>query len=71
MRYLGQIFIDAGLIGLLAVLAMTQARTAEAGFQSNVTAFEPSHYPTALNKQPSLVQPPAIADLAQATLKCQ
>jgi hypothetical protein len=57
MRYLGQNFIDAGSIWLLAVLAITQAPTAEEGCQSHVTAFEPSHYPTALNKQPSLVQP--------------
>lgn len=67
MRYLGQNFIDAGLIGLLAVPAMAQACIAEVGFPSNVTAFEPRHYPTALNQQPSLVQPLAIADLAQAT----
>ncbi len=59
---LGQIFI-AGLIGLLAVPAMTQARVAEAGSQSDMTAVEPHHYPTTLNQQPSLVQAPAIADL--------
>lgn len=63
MCYLGQNFIDAGSIGLLAVLAITQVPTAEEGFQSDVTGFKPSHYPTVLNKQPSLVQPPAIAFL--------
>jgi hypothetical protein len=63
MRYLDQIFTDAGLIGLLAIPTMTQVRIAEAGFQSNVIAFELGHYPTALYQQPSLVQPPAIADL--------
>jgi uncharacterized protein len=67
MRYLGQIFIGTGLIGLLAIPAMTQARTGEAGFQSNVIAFELSHDSTALNKQSALNQLPAIVDLAQAT----
>lgn len=67
MRYLGQIFIGTGLIGLLTIPAMTQARTDEAGFQSNVIAFELSHDSTALNKQSALNQLPAIIDLAQAT----
>lgn len=67
IRYLGQIFIGTGLIGLLAIPAMTQARTDEAGFQLNVTAVEPSHDSTALNKQPALDRFPAIVDLAQAT----
>ncbi|MGJ5630986.1 nuclear transport factor 2 family protein [Nostoc sp. CALU 1950] len=56
-----------GLIGLLAIPAMTQARTDEAGFQSNGTAVEPSHDSTALNKQPALDQFPALVDLAQVT----
>ncbi|KAM3092064.1 nuclear transport factor 2 family protein [Phormidesmis sp. 146-12] len=67
MHHLGQVLIGAGLIGLLAAPAMTQARTDEAGFQSNVTAFEPSHDSTALNKPPALDQFPALVDLAQAT----
>ncbi len=67
MRYLGQIFIGTGLIGLLAIPAMTQARTDQAGFQSNATAFEPSHDWITLNEQPSLDRFPAIVDLAQAT----
>jgi uncharacterized protein len=67
MHYLRQIFISTGLIGLLAIPAMTQARTDEAGFQSNGTAFEPSHDSTALNNQPALDQFPALVDLAQAT----
>ncbi|NJR63803.1 MAG: nuclear transport factor 2 family protein [Cyanobacteria bacterium CRU_2_1] len=67
MRYLGQIFIGTGLIGLLAIPAMTQARTDEAGFQSNGTAFELSHDSTALNKSPALDRFPALVDLAQAT----
>ena len=62
MRYLDQILTDAGLIGLLAVPTMTQVRIAEAGFQSNVIAFELGHYLAALYQQPS-VQPPAIANL--------
>ncbi|MEA5503949.1 nuclear transport factor 2 family protein [Halotia wernerae UHCC 0503] len=67
MRYSGQIFIEVGLIGLLAIPAMMQARTAKADVRSNVTAFESSDYSTALNQQSSLVQPSAIADLSQAT----
>jgi uncharacterized protein len=67
MHYLRQIFISTGLIGLLAIPAMTQARTDEAGFQANGTAFEPSHDSTALNNQPALDQFPALVDLAQAT----
>ncbi|MBW4661790.1 MAG: nuclear transport factor 2 family protein [Drouetiella hepatica Uher 2000/2452] len=67
IRYLSQIFIGTGLIGLLAIPVMTQARTNEADFQSNGTAFEPSHDSTALHNQPALDQFPAIADLAQAT----
>ncbi|NJL36803.1 MAG: nuclear transport factor 2 family protein [Leptolyngbyaceae cyanobacterium SM1_4_3] len=67
MRYLGQIFIGTGLIGLLAIPAMTQARTDKAGFQSNVIAFEPSRDSTALNKQPALDQFPVLVDLAQTT----
>ncbi|MBF2084145.1 nuclear transport factor 2 family protein [Thermoleptolyngbya sp. C42_A2020_037] len=67
MRRLDQVLIGMGLIGLLAVPAMTQARTDEAGLQSNETAFEPRHDSTALNQQPALDQFPAIADLAQAT----
>lgn len=51
MRHLSQIFIGTGLIGLLAIPATTQARTEEAGFHSNVTAFEL----------------PALVNLAQAT----
>jgi hypothetical protein len=70
MRYLGQIFIRTGLIGLLAIPAMTQARTDEAGFQSNATAFELSHDSTALNKQLALDRFPAIVDLSQATNQC-
>ncbi|MFS0514939.1 nuclear transport factor 2 family protein [Nostoc sp. UIC 10607] len=66
MRYLSQIFTGAGLIGLLAIPVMMQAR-AKAEIQSNVTAFESSDYSTALNQQSSLVQPSAIADLSQAT----
>ncbi|MFN6516820.1 MAG: nuclear transport factor 2 family protein [Nostoc sp. CreGUA01] len=66
MRYSGQIFIAAGLIGLLAIPVMMQAR-AKAEIQSNVTAFESSDYSTALNQQSFLVQPSAIADLSQAT----
>ncbi|KAM3094375.1 nuclear transport factor 2 family protein [Phormidesmis sp. 146-12] len=67
MRYLSQIFIGTGLIGLLAIPAMTQARTDEAGFQSNGTAFEPSHDSPVLNNQPALDPFPALIDLAQAT----
>ncbi|MBD2261339.1 nuclear transport factor 2 family protein [Pseudanabaena sp. FACHB-2040] len=67
MRYLGQVFISTGLIGLLAIPAVTQARTDGAGFQSNVTAFEPSHDSTALNNLPALDRVPALVDLAQAT----
>lgn len=67
MHYLRQIFISTGLIGLLAIPAMTQARTEEAGFQSNGTAFEPSYDSTVLNNQPALDQFPALVDLAQAT----
>jgi uncharacterized protein len=67
MYRLGQILIGTGLIGLLVIPAMTQARTDEAGFQSNGTAFELSHDSTVLNNQPSLVQFPALVDLAQAT----
>ncbi|ABA25201.1 Ketosteroid isomerase-related protein-like protein (plasmid) [Trichormus variabilis ATCC 29413] len=66
MRYLSQIFTGAGLIGLLAIPVMMQAR-AKAEIQSNVTAFESSDYSTALNQQSSLLQPSAIADLSQAT----
>lgn len=66
-RYLGQIFIGTGLIGLLAIPAMTQARTDGAGFQSNGTAFELSHDSTALNELPALDQVPALVELAQAT----
>jgi uncharacterized protein len=67
MYRLDQVLIGTGLIGLLAIPAMTQARTAEVGFQSNGTAFEPSHDSTALNNQPSLDPFPALVDLAQAT----
>jgi uncharacterized protein len=67
MRYSGQIFIEVGLIGLLAIPAMMQAHTAKADVRSNVTAFGSSDYPTALNQQSFLVQPSAIADLSQAT----
>lgn len=67
MRYLSQIFTGAGLVGLLAIPAVMQARTAQANIQSNVTAFESSDYSTALNQQSSLIQPSAIADLSQAT----
>lgn len=67
MHYLRQILISTGLIGLLAIPAMTQARTDEAGFQSNGTAFEPSHDSTALNNQPALDQFPSLVDLAQAS----
>ncbi|KAM3102822.1 nuclear transport factor 2 family protein [Phormidesmis sp. 146-20] len=67
MRYLGQVFIGTRLIGLLAIPAMTQARTEEAGFQSNVAAFEPSHDSNALNQPPALDRFPALVDLAQAT----
>lgn len=67
MRYSGQIFIGVGLVGLLAIPAVMQARTAQANIQSNATAFESSDYSTALNQQSSLVQPLAIADLSQAT----
>jgi len=66
VRYLSQIFTGAGLIGLLAIPVMMQAR-AKAEIQSNVTAFGSSDYPTVLNQQSSLVQPSAIADLSQAT----
>jgi len=66
VRYLSQIFTGAGLIGLLAIPVMMQAR-AKAEIQSNVTAFESSDYSTALNQQSSLLQPSAIADLSQAT----
>lgn len=66
MRYLSQIFTGAGLIGLLAIPVMMQAR-AKAEIQSNATAFGSSDYPTVLNQQSSLVQPSAIADLSQAT----
>lgn len=66
MRYLSQIFTGAGLIGLLAIPVMMQAR-AKAEIQSNVIAFGSSDYSTALNQQSSLVQPSAIADLSQAT----
>ncbi|MBN8565069.1 MAG: nuclear transport factor 2 family protein [Leptolyngbya sp. UWPOB_LEPTO1] len=67
MRYLGQIFIGTGLIGLLAIPAMTQARTEEAGFQSNGTAFKLSHDSIALNQPSALDRFPAFVDLAQAT----
>lgn len=67
MRRLDQVLIGMGLIGLLAVPAMTQARTDEAGLQSNETAFEQRHDSTALNQQPALDQFPARVDLAQAT----
>ncbi len=67
IRYLGQIFIGTGLIGMLTIPAMTQARMSEAGFQSNVTVFEPGHDSTALNKPPSLDRLSALVDLAQAT----
>lgn len=67
MRYSGQIFIEVGLVGLLAIPAVMQARTAQANIQSNVTAFESSDYSTALNQQSCLVQPSVIADLSQAT----
>lgn len=67
MRYLSQIFTGAGLVGLLAIPAVMQARTTQANIQSNVTAFESSDYSTALNQQSSLIQPSAIADLSQAT----
>lgn len=66
MRYLSQIFTGAGLIGLLAIPVMMQAR-AKAEIQSNVTAFGSSDYLTVLNQQSFLVQPSAIADLSQAT----
>ncbi len=66
MRYSSQIFTGAGLIGLLAIPVMMQAR-AKAEIQSNVTAFGSSDYPTVLNQQSFLVQPSAIADLSQAT----
>jgi uncharacterized protein len=67
MHYLSQVFIGIGLSGLLAIPAITQARTDEAGFQSNETAFEPGHDSTALNKQSALDQFPVLVDLAQAT----
>ncbi|MEA5594835.1 nuclear transport factor 2 family protein [Rivularia sp. UHCC 0363] len=67
MRYLGQVFISTGLIGLLAIPAMTQARTEEAGFQSNTAAFELSNDSTAFNKPPALDLFPALVNLAQAT----
>lgn len=67
MHRLGQVLIGMGLIGLLAAPAMTQARMDEAGFQSNVAAFESSHDSTALNKSPALDQFPALVDLAQST----
>jgi uncharacterized protein len=67
MHYLSQVFIGTGLIGLLAIPVMPQARTDEAGCQSNVTAFEPSHDLTALNKQPVVDRFSALVDLAQAT----
>lgn len=67
MRYSGQILMGTGLIGLLAIPAMTQARTEEAGFQSNGTAFELSHDAIALNQPPALDGFPALVDLAQAT----
>jgi ketosteroid isomerase-like protein len=67
VRYLSQIFTGAGLVGLLAIPAVMQARTTQANIQSNVTAFESSDYSTALNQQSSLIQPSAIADLSQAT----
>jgi uncharacterized protein len=67
MHHLGQVLICTGLIGLLAIPAMTQARTDEAGFQSNGTAFDPSHDSTVLNNQPSLDPFPALVDLAQVT----
>jgi uncharacterized protein len=66
VRYSSQIFTGAGLIGLLAIPVMMQAR-AKAEIQSNVTAFGSSDYPTVLNQQSFLVQPSAIADLSQAT----
>lgn len=68
MRYSGQIFIEVGLVGLLAIPAVMQARTAQANIQSNVNAFESSDDSTALNQQSGLVQPSAIADLSQATV---
>lgn len=67
MHYLTQIFIGTGLIGLLAIPAMTQALTEETGFQSNGTAVEPSHDSIALNQLPALNRFPALVDLAQAT----
>lgn len=68
MRYSGQIFIEVGLVGLLAIPVVMQARTAQANIQSNVNAFESSDDSTALNQQSDLVQPSAIADLSQATV---
>lgn len=67
MRCLGQGFIGAGLIGLLVIPAMTQARADAADFQSHVTAFEPSHNSIALDKQHTLDRFSALVDLAQAT----
>jgi uncharacterized protein len=67
MHHLGQVLISTGLIGLLTIPAMTQARPDEADFHLNVIAFEPSHDSTALNNQLFLNQFPAIVDLAQAT----
>lgn len=68
MRYSGQIFIEVGLVGLLVIPVVMQARTAQANIQSNVNAFESSDDSTALNQQSDLVQPSAIADLSQATV---
>lgn len=54
MRHLSQIFIGTGLIGLLAIPATTQARMDEAGFQSNVAAFElPAFVNLAQSTQPN------------------
>ncbi|WP_191762289.1 hypothetical protein [Komarekiella delphini-convector] len=54
MRYLSQIFTGAGLIGLLAIPVMMQAR-AKAEIQSNVTAFGSSDYPTVLNQRRCII----------------
>jgi uncharacterized protein len=69
MRYLGQIFIGTGLIGLLAAPAMTTAPTVKAA-PSDRTVFQPSHGATTCGDrclmQLSHNQSSASADFAQA-----
>lgn len=67
MYRLSQVFMGAGLMGLLAVPAMTKTPTATADPQSDVTVFQPSDAATCSDRcltQLSLDRSPAIEAIA-------